>query len=128
MKNKVFVAVFALLIAAIGVLTFALPKKEFSRNENRYLARFPEFSWKTVRDGGFMSGLSEYIADHFVLRDGWVTLKSLAETAALKTENNGVFRGKDGYLIDEYTFDGFHVYAKQYTEMAEIFKANKIKN
>lgn len=41
---------------------------------------------------------------------------------------NAPFVDKDGYLIDEYTFDGFHVYAKQYTEMAEIFKAHGIKN
>lgn len=120
MKNKVFVAVFALLIAAIGVLTFALPKKEFSRNENRYLARFPEFSWKTVRDGGFMSGLSEYIADHFVLRDGWVTLKSLAETAALKTENNGVFRGKDGYLIDSFDAEATAGFEKNLAAVREF--------
>ncbi|MBR6910055.1 MAG: hypothetical protein IKN35_07200, partial [Lachnospiraceae bacterium] len=41
---------------------------------------------------------------------------------------NAPFVDKDGYLIDEYTFDGFHVYAKQYTEMAEIFRAHGIKN
>ncbi|MBQ8139748.1 MAG: hypothetical protein IJ195_09865 [Lachnospiraceae bacterium] len=41
---------------------------------------------------------------------------------------NAPFVDKEGYLIDEYTFDGFHVYAKQYTEMAEIFKAHGIKN
>ncbi|MBQ3899440.1 MAG: SGNH/GDSL hydrolase family protein, partial [Lachnospiraceae bacterium] len=41
---------------------------------------------------------------------------------------NAPFVDKEGYLIDEYTFDGFHVYAKQYTEMADIFKAHGIKN
>ncbi|MBQ6164372.1 MAG: hypothetical protein IJK23_07855 [Clostridia bacterium] len=102
MKNRIFVAVFAFLLGALCVLTFALPKKEFSENENRYLAAFPKLSFETVRDGSFMSDISEYIADHFVLRDGWVTLKSLAESALLKTENNGVFRGRDGYLIDSF--------------------------
>ncbi|MBQ6020746.1 MAG: hypothetical protein IJL26_11295 [Clostridia bacterium] len=105
MKNKAFTAVFALLLAGISVLTFALPKKEFSANENRYLAAFPKLSFAAVKNGSFMSGISKYIADHFVLRDGWVTLKSLTETALLKTENNGVFRGKDGYLIDSFDAD-----------------------
>ncbi len=102
MKNKIFVAAFALLLAVICILNIALPKKEFSDNENRYLAVFPEASFDSVKSGEFMSKLSEYLADHFVLRDGWVTLKSLAESALLKTENNGVFRGKDGYLIDSF--------------------------
>lgn len=107
---KTVAALFSALLAAVCVLNFALPKKEFSENENRYLARFPSLTFQTVRDGSFMSGLSEYVADHFVLRDGWVTLKSLCGSALLKQENNGVFQGKDGYLIDSFdesVADGF---------------------
>ncbi|MCR4618286.1 MAG: hypothetical protein K5669_08915 [Lachnospiraceae bacterium] len=41
---------------------------------------------------------------------------------------NPPFVDENGYLIEEDTFDGFHVYARQYSEMAELFKAHGIKN
>ncbi len=37
------------------------------------------------------------------------------------------FVDEKGYLIEEYTFDGFHVYAEQYVEMAELFRAHALK-
>ncbi len=37
------------------------------------------------------------------------------------------FVDENGYLIEEYTFDGFHVYAEQYVEMAELYRAHSIK-
>ncbi len=39
---------------------------------------------------------------------------------------NVPFVDEKGYLIEENTFDGFHVYAKQYVEMSELFKAHGI--
>lgn len=34
------------------------------------------------------------------------------------------FVDKKGYLIQDYTFDGFHLYAQQYVELTELFKAH----
>ncbi len=102
MKNKVFVIVFAVLLAILTLGNIFSEKKEFSDNENRTLAVFPEFSWEGLKDGSFTSDFAEYIADHFVFRDAWVSIKSVAETMSLKTSNNGVYNGKDGYLIDSF--------------------------
>lgn len=105
MKNKVFVAVFAVLLAVLTLGNIFGEKKEFSDNENRTLATFPEFSWESLKDGSFTSDFADYISNHFLLRDVWVSIKSLAESAVLKSENNGVFNGKDGYLIDSFDND-----------------------
>lgn len=102
MKNKVFIAVFALLLAVVSIANLFAPKKDFSENENRSLAVFPEFSAEALKDGSFTSGVATYLSDHFLFRDAWVSIKSAAEAALLKTSNNGVFRGRDGYLIDGF--------------------------
>lgn len=42
------------------------------------------------------------MADQFVFRDLWITVKSEIEKALGKKENNGVYLGKDGYLIQKF--------------------------
>lgn len=105
MKNKLFVSIFAIILASLTLLTIFIPKKDFSDNENRVLASFPEFTFESLKDGSFNSDFATYIADHFALRDIWVSIKSLTETALLKTSNNDVFNGKDGYLIDSFKIE-----------------------
>lgn len=97
------------LLAALGVLMAVLcaadlfsPDRTFSQMENRYLTAKPRLTWRGVREGEFMEKYEEYQNDQFVLRDGWISLKSLAETALGKVENNGVVYGEDGYLFDKY--------------------------
>ena len=101
MKNRLFVILFALFLAVPAVLTLALPKKEFSENENRMLAEAPKLSLSSLRDGAFMSGTADYITDHFVGRDLWVSVRSAISLLALRSEQNGVYRVRDGYI------DGF---------------------
>ena len=48
MRNKIFVSIFAVLLALLSVLTLALPKKDFSPNENRMLATFPQLTAETL--------------------------------------------------------------------------------
>lgn len=105
MKNKIFVTVFALLLAVISLANLFAPKKDFSENENRSLAVFPELSMESLKDGSFTSGFAAYLSDHFLFRDAWVSIKSAAESVMLKTSNNGVFHGRNGYLIDGFDED-----------------------
>ena len=102
MYRKIFISVFAVFLALLSVLTLALPKKEFSDNENRALAVFPTVSAAAILDGSFMEDFSSWLADHFVGRDFWVSVKTVCEKMLLKTENNGVYSGKDGYLLDSF--------------------------
>ncbi len=100
---------FILLFAVICGFFFAqliAPDREFSENENKYLATPPKFTWKSLVDGKFASRYEEYICDQFLFRDEWIEIKSVSEYALLKTENNGVAYGKDGYMFPKlYSFD-----------------------
>ncbi len=102
MKSKIFVYIFAVLLGVMSIGSVIGEKKDFSENENRMLASFPELSFESVKNGSFAAGFTDYIADHFLLRDAFVSIKAFAETASLKMNNNGVWKGKDGYLIDGF--------------------------
>lgn len=105
MKKKIsFEAVITgSFFAFLGLLTagsILLPHKAFSETENRYLARFPELTWETVKNGDFGMDYETYLSDHFPFRDTWIGFQAAAEKLLLKKEINGVFLGKDGYLIE----------------------------
>ncbi|MBQ7637310.1 MAG: hypothetical protein IJS90_00230 [Clostridia bacterium] len=113
MKNRIFVSVFSLLLAALSVFTLAMPKKDFSDNENRTLAKFPELTFENVKDGGFTLGFSEWLSDHFIWRDAWVSVKAAVSVAAGRRENGGVYLTKDGSFVDGFS-----------DEDAEFFETN----
>ncbi len=98
--QKITVILFFLLLAAMPLFIFLLPQKEFSQEENRYLADFPTFSLETIVDREFMDGFDQYAADHFPLRTSWIGVKTKLEHLSGKKEINGVYILKDR-LIDK---------------------------
>ena len=103
MESKAIVITFCALLLALGSLFLCLPKAAFSENENRYLAVLPQFSGKALFSGAYTAGLDTYVADHFPLRDAWVSLKTYADLAAGKRDSNDVYIAEDGYLIEMFT-------------------------
>ncbi len=96
---------FFLVIAGFSIVNFITPSKTFSEMENKYLAQRPSFSWKAMLDSsdkGFAQKFEKYVNEQFPLRDGWISLKSRAESALGKIENNGIVYGRDHYLFDKY--------------------------
>ena len=74
MKRKLsFLLVYGMLVlfGGLGALLLAFGEKSprASLTENRMLAGFPAFSWKTVKDGSFMLGLEDYLSDSVPDRD-----------------------------------------------------------
>ena len=110
MKKKIFFMVFMCFWIILVILNFIIPSKAFSENENRMLASIPKFDIEDLFNGEYIDKLDEYINDHFVFRDAWLKIKSTSELLLGKTENNGVYIGKDGYLFEkiEYTDTGKH--------------------
>lgn len=106
MKEQMIRKWTALLLMGMTLLLMivfvVLDKKEFSENENRYLAKFPAFEWGKIRSGEFMEGLESYTADHFPFRDFFMGIKTQTEMLAGKKEINDIYIAKDGYLIEEY--------------------------
>ncbi len=90
------------MVLCLSVLFVITEKKDFSENENRYLAKLPKFGLRQVREGTYMDGLTDYVSDHFPFRDFWVGIKTKAEMLSGKKKINGIFLAEDGYLIEDY--------------------------
>ncbi len=92
----------AFIIAALAVLLVVSDKKEFSENENRYLASKPSFSLEAVKSGEYMDNWSDYLSDHFPFRDVFVGTKTGVLKAVGRKKINGVFLTRDGRFIEDY--------------------------
>lgn len=89
-------------IGVFGALNLAMADRTFSESENRVLKQLPPFSLKAVLSGTFTSDFEAYVSDQFVFRDRWIGLKTDADRIQGKKESNGVYLGKDGYLIQKF--------------------------
>lgn len=99
-KYSIFItALFCLFIFGFGIFHFILPDREFSEQENVYLAQFKAPTLETVRSGRFMEDFEKYFTDQFPLRDQWIQLKARSERALGKLENNKVYFGIDGQTL-----------------------------
>ena len=100
MKNSssLTIFVFLLVIVPLAVGFILKPADTFSPEEQRNLQQFPEFKTDEFLDGTFSSQINSYMNDQFPLRDIFVGAKSIAESALMKRENNGVLRGKNDQL------------------------------
>ena len=92
----------AVIIIIMDVLFFILPDRESSETENRNLQQFPKLTWNTVTQGRFESQFDDYIADQFPMRNMWTGAATTVQRFAGNTESNGIFLGKDGYLIQRF--------------------------
>lgn len=94
-----------LLLIYIGTLVIVnilSTDKVFSESENRRLEQAPKISTSQIIGGRFTSNYEKYVSDQFPLRDFWIGIKSISEQALGKRENNGVYLGKDEYLLEKF--------------------------
>ncbi|MBE6587787.1 MAG: hypothetical protein E7647_05160 [Ruminococcaceae bacterium] len=82
-----------------AIAFWLLPDRDFSEEENRTLQAFPEFELEGFLHGDFTADFGTYMADQFPLRNFFIGVKAISETAQLKGQNNDVILGADGYLI-----------------------------
>ena len=102
MKTKVLrVILFFLVIIIIPAFTFLGKKETISYNENKTLAEFPRLTAESWKNRSFMTGMSDYFSDHFVLRENFIKLKNKIEIIIGKNEINGVFE-YNGNLIQTF--------------------------
>ena len=92
-----------LVLVSIG--SFVASDREFSENENRYLAQFPEIYLDNIINGDFQEGLEKYINDQILGRDEWITIKTAIQKFIGDTEIGGAYVGKDGYDFEKITQD-----------------------
>lgn len=101
MRNKVVTVFFCLLLAGALALSIALPDKYYSESEKRLLTQRKELKIEEYGSGKFQSTLDKYLTDQFPGRDGWISLKTLADLISGKREVNGVFFAVHNYLDPE---------------------------
>lgn len=102
MRNSIITLIFCLMLAAGIIIGAIIPDKYYSETEKRTLKQFPQISSGEIFSGNFGDDIEEYLADQFPGRNGWVTIKTLADRASGKTESNGVYFAADGYLIEAH--------------------------
>ena len=96
-------AVFLLLIFGFAIATVLKPSNERSETENRLLEQKPDLTWNALISGKFSEDYEAYLSDQFVVRDGWISLKTAFERAALRQEAEDVYFARDNYLIEKHT-------------------------
>ena len=92
-----FVAIIVVFLIA-GIL---VPDSSFSDVENRSLQLFPKLSLREYSNGRLEKKLENYVNDQFVCRNLFIKLKSAIDVSAGSVYSNGVWKGKDGYLIED---------------------------
>ena len=102
MRNKVISILFCVMLAAGIGASAILPDRYYSESEKRTLKQFPSLTAEEIFDGKLSDEIEQYLAEQFPARDGWVTVKTLAELASGKREIGGVFFADDGYLIEAH--------------------------
>ncbi|GKX32136.1 hypothetical protein SH1V18_46160 [Vallitalea longa] len=98
----IVIVMFIVFILTINLLNIITEDKHFSESENRILAKKPELTWKSIKNGRFTQKFEDYITDQFIFRDYFVGLKSDIERLRLKQDNNDIFFGENEYLLENY--------------------------
>lgn len=93
---------FFLLLIIVLVSSIILPDTGFSEKENRVLASRPALKLDQLVSGGYEKQFETYENDQFPLRDMWITLKATTDRLMGKVEENGVYLGKNGYLMEGF--------------------------
>ena len=101
MKKTLFIIISIFIIFFMTIFVFS-DKKEFSENENRYLAVMPKLTLENITSGKFVSELESFITDAFPLRDFFVGIKTKTELLFGKKDINDIYLGNDSFMITKY--------------------------
>ena len=100
-------ALFVLLLALPLLLMLLLPERDFSPNENRYLATVPAVDAVGFLDRSLQPQLERWLEDQFPGRDGWMAAVTVVDKAAGCREIGGAWLGKDGYYPEIHRPEDF---------------------
>lgn len=97
--QRIFMVVIFGTLALFGICAIVMPGKEYSENENRFLEQYPDLSVTDVFSGEFEDQFETAFSDQFLGRDIWMMGATAVERVMGFQELNGVYFGKDGYLL-----------------------------
>lgn len=96
-----------LIFVPTGIQIFSADK-DYSAQEKRELAKRPKLTTTTILEGDFQDNYETYLSDQFPSRNTWITVKTEAEYLLGKREMNGVYFGKDHYLMEKHDTSDFN--------------------
>lgn len=117
--------IFAVYIFIFFGMQLLAKDKTFSELENRNLTTKPALTLGSLLDGSYGETFETYIADQFPLRNQFISTKSYSELLLQKKDNNGVYIGKDGYFLQDFSHPDLDLAIKNagyINELANHFK------
>ncbi|MEK5252617.1 DHHW family protein [Paenibacillus sp. FSL F4-0125] len=118
--DRILVVGFVATLFLVGITFFLLPVQRFSELENRYLQSAPRLTWDNLLSHTYAEEAENFVTDHFPFRAKWVWVKSAVEQMRLQQENNGIYKGKDGYLFQKFDAPDY-TKVQQYTAAVKRF-------
>lgn len=100
-RQRFFAWIFLGMLGGACLINFFVKDKEFSSAENRMLQQKPKITLSALESGRWMEQYESYVSDQFAGRNFWVSLKTRMDLLSGKRKSNGVFKGSDGYLLEE---------------------------
>ena len=100
-RNKAAGLIFIVMMILFCVVNLVTGDREFSSGENRTLEQRPKLTVSGIESGRWMEQYESYVSDQFAGRDFWVSFKSSVDLLMGKRKSDGVFKGKDGYLLED---------------------------
>ena len=97
------ITIFLLLLFGFTLASLIKPDRDFSAKENRVLSSRPKLTAEKLFSGEFEQEYETYITDQFVLRDSWISLKTLTERISGHQDVNDVYFAADDYLIERHS-------------------------
>ncbi len=104
-KIKNYIVICLFLVFVFGFCFFGILQKDrdFSEMENRTLQKFPEVSYERIKNGEFTKEFETYMSDQVFLKDELVSVKTVSDLAFLKSRQNDVYFGSDGFYLKDFS-------------------------
>lgn len=107
MKKGLSGMLFLVVLFGLSSAVLFSGQKSYSATEKRQLQTRPKPTFATIKEGTFQKKLENYFRDQFPQRDHWVELETAIKRGTGTKESNGVYFGKDHYLLEKYSPDDF---------------------
>ncbi|SHK22257.1 DHHW family protein [Hespellia stercorisuis] len=115
---------FLICLGVFMIGNILLPTREYSEVENRSLAKRPRLTLSSLQTGTFMEQYEDYLMDQFIGRNLLRDLKVRIDTFAGNKEENGVYRGKQGQLMEDVVIPDQEVLKKNVKAIKEFAESN----
>ena len=102
LKKMLPVLMFSVILFGLAGLGLTAEDQTYSATEKRELQTLPKVTVETIRNGKFQKKYEAYLSDQFPGRDRWVRMQTDISRMVGKKESNGVYFGKDNYLLERY--------------------------